>query len=45
MRRTNFYFPQPMLVRLKKLASQMDTTVSDVIRQAAEKLLSERGVK
>lgn len=41
MKRTNFYFPEPMLKRLKAAKLKTGLPVSEIIRQAIEKHLKE----
>ena len=44
MKRTNFYFPEQMLLRLKSLSNAKGVTVSELIRVAVEKFLKSEGV-
>jgi len=44
MKKTNFYFPVQMLGRLKIASQKKGLPVSEVIRNAIEKYLSELGV-
>ena len=44
MKRTNFYFPEKMLDRLKKASQSTDLPVSELIRRAIDKMLAEMGV-
>lgn len=39
MRRTNFYFPDQMLERLKRASEQLGIPVSEIIRRAVEEYL------
>lgn len=41
MKRTNFYFPDQMLERLKKVKEKTGLTVSEIMRNAVEKYLKE----
>ncbi len=38
-KRTNFYIPEPQLVRLKKLSVKRDVSVSELVRRAIEEYL------
>lgn len=44
MKRTNFYFPIQMLVRLKKASKRLGLPVSEIIRNAIEKHLKSLGL-
>jgi len=44
MKRTNFYFPEQVLLRLKKARQQTGYSVSELMRRAVENLLQELGV-
>lgn len=44
MIRTNFYYPQELLNRLKLAKKKTGLTVSELLRRAAEKLLQELGI-
>lgn len=44
MKRTNFYFPVPMLDRLKKASAQTGMPVSEFIRRAVEVALKKMGL-
>ena len=39
MKRTNFYFPEQMLARLKLASAESGVPVSEIIRRAVEKEL------
>jgi predicted DNA-binding protein len=41
MKRTNFYFPEVMLVRLKQASEQLGLPVSEIIRRAVDDFLKE----
>ena len=41
MKRTNFYFPEPMLKRVKNAAALLDIPMSEFIRRAIEAALKE----
>jgi predicted DNA-binding protein len=43
MRRTNFYFPLPLLARVKSLSEETGTPMSELIRRAIEQMLKENG--
>jgi metal-responsive CopG/Arc/MetJ family transcriptional regulator len=42
MRRTNYYFPEPMLRELKTLAQRLDVPASELIRRALRGFLDQR---
>jgi predicted DNA-binding protein len=44
MKRTNFYFPQDMLDRLKAAKLKTGIPVSEIIRRAIEDFLSKHGL-
>lgn len=44
MVRTNFYFPEKMLERLKQLSKSTGLSVSELIRRAVDTLLSQEKV-
>jgi predicted DNA-binding protein len=44
MKRTNFYFPEQMLERLKTASKQQGLPVSELIRRAIEAFLKEMGL-
>jgi predicted DNA-binding protein len=44
MKRTNFYFPEQMLERLKAASRQRGLPVSELIRRAIEASLKELGL-
>lgn len=44
MKRTNFYFPEQMLKRLKQASALLGLPVSEIIRNAIEKYLKELGL-
>lgn len=44
MKRTNFYFPEQMLERLKTASKQQGLPVSEIIRRAIEAFLKELGL-
>lgn len=44
MKRTNFYFPEQMLERLKMASKQQGLPVSEIIRRAIEAFLKELGL-
>lgn len=39
MKRTNYYYPEPMLERLKALSARMGVAVSELIRRAIDEFL------
>lgn len=39
MKRTNFYFPEQMLQRLKEASKKLGLPVSEIIRRAVEEFL------
>jgi len=41
MRRTNYYFPDPMLARLRALSKKTGIPVSEIIRRAIEQYLTQ----
>ena len=41
MKRTNYYYPTQMIDRLKKVAKLIGLPVSEIIRRAIDKYLSE----
>ena len=41
MKRTNYYYPDQMLNRLKKISAETGLPVSEIIRRAIDKLLEE----
>jgi predicted DNA-binding protein len=41
MKRTNYYFPEQMLARLKALSAKTGTSVSELIRRAIEAFLKD----
>jgi predicted DNA-binding protein len=43
MKRTNFYFPEPMLKRLKKASAKMEVPISEIIRRAIDEWLAKHG--
>jgi predicted DNA-binding protein len=43
MVRTNYYYPVPLLARLKALSEQTGTSMSELIRRAIEQMLRENG--
>lgn len=43
MKRTNFYYPQPMLDALKKRSIETGIPVSELIRTAVAEFLTSRG--
>jgi hypothetical protein len=43
MKRTNFYFPIPMLKRLRKASDKRGIPISEIIREAIEGWLSRNG--
>lgn len=43
MVRTNYYYPVPMLERLKMMSEQTGTSMSELIRRAVERMLRESG--
>lgn len=44
MKRTNFYFPEQMLMRLKKASKRIGLPVSEIIRNAIDKYLKSLGL-
>jgi predicted DNA-binding protein len=44
MKRTNFYFPERMLERLKEAKQKTGIPVSEIIRRAIESYLKELGL-
>jgi len=44
MKRTNFFFPEQMLERLKLASKKLGLPVSEIIRNAIEKHLKEIGL-
>ncbi len=44
MIRTNFYYPQQLLDRLKLAKSKLGLPVSEIVRSAVEKYLKELGI-
>jgi predicted DNA-binding protein len=40
MKRTNFYYPEEMLARLKAASQQLGIPVSEIIRRAIDAFLS-----
>lgn len=44
MKRTNFFFPEQMLNRLKEAKLKTGIPVSEIIRRAVEKYLKEIGL-
>ncbi|MDE3023078.1 MAG: ribbon-helix-helix domain-containing protein [Pseudomonadota bacterium] len=44
MKRTNFYFPQSLLDRLKAAKEKTGVPVSEIIRRAVDKYLKETGL-
>lgn len=44
MKRTNFYFPIPMLDKLKNASNLLGLPVSEIIRRAVEDFLKELGI-
>lgn len=44
MKRTNFYFPEPLLKRLKAAKKLKGMSVSEIIRAAIEVYLTEMGL-
>ena len=44
MKRTNFYFPEQMIERLKVASRQQGLPVSELIRRAIEAFLKEMGL-
>lgn len=44
MKRTNFYFPQQLLDRLKTAKERVGVPVSEIIRTAIEKHLKDLGL-
>jgi len=43
MKRTNFYYPTTMLARLKAAKAKTGVPVSEIIRRAVDKALTEMG--
>lgn len=39
MKRTNYYYPEQMLARLKTLSERMGVSVSELIRRAIDEFL------
>jgi predicted DNA-binding protein len=44
MKRTNFYFPVPMIARMKKAAKAKGIAVSEILRAAVESYLERMGI-
>jgi predicted DNA-binding protein len=44
MKRTNFYFPEALLERLKAAKEKTGVPVSEIIRRAVEAYLKELGI-
>ena len=44
MKRTNFYFPEQMIERLKKASEKLGIPMSEFIRNAVEAALKKAGV-
>jgi len=44
MKRTNFYFPEPMLARLKQASQKLGLPVSEIIRRAIDAYLETLGL-
>ena len=44
MKRTNFYFPEQMLTRLKNAKDRLGIPVSEIIRRAVEDYLTRLGL-
>jgi len=44
MIRTNYYYPVPMLERLKALSEKTGTPMAEIIRSAIERALKEAGL-
>jgi hypothetical protein len=44
MKRTNFYFPEQMLKRLRAAAKKTGLPVSELLRRGAEYILSKLGL-
>lgn len=42
MKKLNIYLPEPVLLRLKELSEQRDTTVSEIVRRAIEEYLKKQ---
>jgi predicted DNA-binding protein len=43
MVRTNYYYPVPMLARLRALSAKTGTPMGELIRRAIEQMLKESG--
>jgi predicted DNA-binding protein len=43
LKRTNFYFPIEMLERLKSAKAKTEIPVSEIIRRAVDRILTEMG--
>lgn len=44
MKRTNYYYPEPMLAALKRLSKKLGTSVSELIRRAVAEYLDRNKV-
>jgi predicted DNA binding CopG/RHH family protein len=44
MKRTNYYYPEPMLKRVRKVAKKQGIPASEYIRRAVEEALRRDGV-
>jgi predicted transcriptional regulator len=39
MKRSNYFLPEPLIEQLKKLATERDVSVSELVRQAIQEFL------
>jgi predicted DNA-binding protein len=45
MKRTNYYFPEPLIARLRLASKKADMPMAEIIRRALEEYLNKRGFK